>query len=232
MVVPRPAAVRVTALRATWRDGDPRETLKMSASRLAALTGSSDAETVEIPVRPKNTAKPLRPCIGIDPGQDAAGLSLVAPCGRVAASTHAGCWPKRNEPDPLGAAVARVFEQWDPSWTSRPIVCVEVPQNGTHASRGGVRLAEGMILSRLHTALLHCGGLRRADVVRVEPREWRATDGPRPGDREAWKSWALRQANVYVPSRELFVADEAEAVLIGLFGWATQKGGPCDPGTR
>src|SRR5690606_31483646 len=95
-----------------------------------------------------------------------------------------------------------VAEQWMPvargKWTPRTIA-------GTGAQWG--RWAEQ----------LEIAGVSMRRVVRVEPHEWRAvTLGRRRLERDVWKGWAMQVAPAY--AGRLVGADEAEAVLIGLWG--------------
>lgn len=88
-------------------------------------------------------------------------------------------------------------------------VFVEVPQNGTHSSRGGVHFAAGMLVGDLANEL----DIRRSDVTKVMPREWRALvlEDPR-----ASKEDCVKRAKLYGGPYKS--EDEAESVLIGAHG--------------
>lgn len=88
-------------------------------------------------------------------------------------------------------------------------IYVEVPQNGTHASRGGVHFAAGMVVGRL------C--VRRRNVIRVTPSEWRKCLGLATRGKD--KDYYVAACHDLVPGTDAVTDhNEAEAILIGLYG--------------
>ena len=122
----------------------------------------------------------------IDPGSNSAGVAIYVGSDMVTSWTH------RLEKQSKRAGTA----------------VIEVPQNGTHRSRGGVMFAAG----RLYQSLCQKYG-SFPYVQFVTPSEWRVlVYGEEPPEGKA-KEFALRKAKelgVDVASH-----DEAEAVLIG-----------------
>ncbi|NIV38886.1 MAG: hypothetical protein GWN58_58560 [Anaerolineae bacterium] len=162
--------------------------------------------------------------IGVDPGQSSAGISVFSSDGSLVEHATVKVWCTDSCADAvrrLNQAIIRVFP--DHRWPMVPrrysaVVYCEIPQNGTHASRGGVHWAGGMLLMLLRLSF----DIRRRDVRLVKPDLWRRHYGKlRKGT--SWKAWSKRTAS------RLFAAeaesdDEAEAILIGAFG-AEQEGG-------
>lgn len=88
-------------------------------------------------------------------------------------------------------------------------VFVEVPQNGTHKSRGGVHWAAGMIVAKL---LSDKWAIKRSRVHKVTPREWR---GLLFGDEKTSKEKCVEWGRQYADCAS---DDEAEAICIGEYG--------------
>lgn len=86
-------------------------------------------------------------------------------------------------------------------------VYLEIPQNGTHASRGGVREAGGMAIANLN--------VRRPDVRRVTPNKWRAGLGLLT--KGAGKPYYVLEARKVPGAEEVEDHNEAEAILIGKY---------------
>lgn len=99
-------------------------------------------------------------------------------------------------------------------------VYIEVPQNGTHASRGGVHFAAGMALRSLCP---YQGNPRRSDVRRVTPTEWRKGLGL--ATRGVDKQYYVNAANDRLGRAPSIVDhNEAEACLIGLYAVSIEEG--------
>ena len=142
---------------------------------------------------------------GIDPGNDRAGLAAFVD-GSLA--WHATVCPWDMGPAPALPEPRRLR------------VYVEVPQNGTHKSRGGVHFAAGMLVDWL----LRSGaapGLKRRWVRKVEPRKWWATHGIDPKSEVSTKDQALKKVSWLA---EVESDDEADAILIGIHGCVTESG--------
>lgn len=89
---------------------------------------------------------------------------------------------------------------------------VEVPQHGTHQSRGGVHFGAGMVVADLVTLY----GLKRNQVKRVKPSQWRkAIFGKAEGTSDEWKERAVRKAIEMYEDYGLTDHNEAEAILLG-----------------
>ena len=155
--------------------------------------------------------------IGIDPGNKLAGISF---------------W--RCDTDGESLIHSETVEIWRSATTltnkthslllgaDRVRVFVEVPQNGTHKSREGVAWAGGMIVG---TLLAEGVPFLRAHVSKTEPREWRVVldefDEPEleaGDDKELACNIASRLGYQYSS------VDEAEAIMIGLYGCRVQQG--------
>jgi hypothetical protein len=165
------------------------------------------------------TATVLRPCIGIDPGNESAGIALVSPAGDLVASATVRIWT----PGSLELGVARLASEIMPDWRE-PLVALEKPSKGLgRDGYGGVREAGGFVLGEIVRRFRTL----RKDVRRPQASEWRKGEIV-PKDREAWKAWAISEATgacltAGVP--EPRTEDEAEAILIAFWGWASQPAG-------
>ena len=111
-----------------------------------------------------------------------------------------------------------VLNPWKnvPPWVDHegPVnVYVEVPQNGTHKSRGGVHWAAGMVMGHLAERFF----IPRSRVRKITPSTWREKV---LGDAKATKQDAVKAAETYLPParRKGLTHDEAEAILIGAYG--------------
>jgi hypothetical protein len=142
--------------------------------------------------------------VGIDPGNDSAGIAFLYD-GAYSASETRNPWS--------GGALWMPPRSWLAGPEARAKVFVEVPQNGTHKSRGGVHFAAGLIVGQ--SAL----EIRRQDVIKVTPREWRTGLGLE--DRGMGKGYFVAQAQAHFPSAVFDSDDEAEACLIALYGYRT-----------
>lgn len=147
--------------------------------------------------------------IGIDPGNDRAGISFWED-GRLLSSATVFAW---NPWEVQSAVPLRWLET-----SARTILYVEVPQNGTHASRGGVHWAAGMLVAPLVDLL----GVPRSRVVKVTPSVWRRGLGlpTRGQDKQRW----IDAARAVPGAGQIASHDEAEAVLIGRFGSEQEEG--------
>ena len=148
----------------------------------------------------------VRRVVGIDPGNVSAGVSFWEDGTLVGHGTVCP-WHKGG----LDDIIFSIPTLWCVR-TENIRVCAEVPQNGTHDSRGGVQRALGMLLGQLGTAL----PFRRRDLVRVRPREWREGE---LGDAKATKAECVARAARY--GGPYASEDEAEAVCIGAHGCRT-----------
>ena len=140
--------------------------------------------------------------IGVDPGNDSAGVPLWLD-GRCLSSATVHPWTE-NAPDLL---------EW-PEGVDEADVYVEVPQHGGHQSRGGVHWAAGMLVAQLCAQIR----IRRGRVKKVRPDDWRMGA---LGTKDVTKKDAERAAKCY--RKPINSHDEAEAVLIGMYG-EIQKG--------
>lgn len=137
---------------------------------------------------------------GVDPSNASAGVARWAesPAGWRCAESETLC-PWSEE---VSVAVA--------ARGGKSTAYVEVPQNGTHKSRGGVHWAGGMLIGSLRRVV----PLPRRNVKKVTPSRWRRlVFRNRPDD---WKLGALDVCAAM--GLEVDSEDEAEAVLIGLAG--------------
>ena len=133
--------------------------------------------------------------VGIDPGNKSSGVSV---------------WEDGE------LEYSHTVDPWNFGWeTSMPRfdgdvrVYVEVPQNGTHKSRGGVHFAAGLILSSLGSRIR----ILRRHVTKVIPATWRKGVGRDITlTKEEAVTYALRFRG------EITSHDEAEAILIGMYG--------------
>lgn len=148
--------------------------------------------------------------VGIDPGNESAGVCLWAPTLPLPEGGHAYEPVVSWTMSPWQATFVAPTWMQEPSIDLRHVAYVEVPQNGTHKSRGGVHWAAGMIVGRLLPAM----GLRRGDVTKVTPSRWRrAVFRKTPDDYKAEAVALCRLLGLEPRS-----VDEAEAVCIGLAG--------------
>lgn len=131
--------------------------------------------------------------IGVDPGNQLSGVSVWS-SSRLVRSLSYNPW-KNHAFYPLPMDTAKVY--------------VEVPQNGTHKSRGGVHWAAGMVVRNMMGPF----NIRRLNVKKIYPRTWRAyLDLPLTGPKQVY----IDAAREYAPDVE--DDNEAEAILIGLYG--------------
>ena len=105
----------------------------------------------------------------------------------------------------------------DRMYNTKQVVYCEVPQNGTHTSRGGVHWAGGMLLSSLNHKLTK--PVPRGNVRKVTPSRWRGWAGlpVRGTDEETMKEISMERVRTQfgiTPATD----DEAEAILIGYWG--------------
>ncbi len=138
----------------------------------------------------------FRLIIGVDPGNDCSGIAVFLD-GAYADSRHGSPWTT------------------DLTWALTPqpsasLRCyVEVPQNGTHTSRGGVHWAAGMVVSQI----LETRELARKDLRKVKPSIWRKGLGFSVC---LSKKRAVEEARRYHPA--VVDHNEAEAILIAAYG--------------
>lgn len=140
----------------------------------------------------------MRLDVGIDPGNESAGVAVFVDGQYAFSSTvHPRRWPTN-------------FPVWD---YDKIRLWVEVPQNGTHQSRGGVHWAAGMMEAHLSWTWKP---IKKKDVRKVFPRQWRAAFPP-PRQGESYKEYAIRY--VYQTyEEECDTHDRAEAVMIAKYG--------------
>lgn len=104
---------------------------------------------------------------------------------------------------------------------ARHVVYCEVPQNGTHTSRGGVNWAGGMLLSTLS----HNLGLNvsRRNIRKVKPSQWRKWSGlpTKHVDEDGLKTLAIEAVKERFDA-EVESDDEAEAILIAAIGYVRE----------
>ena len=155
--------------------------------------------------------------IGIDPGNKLAGISFWRCHQEQVELVHSETVKVWARPTLMLGETFRLLRDAD-----RVRVFVEVPQNGTHKSRGGVQWAAGMIVG---TLLAEGVPFLRAHVSKTEPREWRVVldefDEPEleaGDDKELACNIASRLGYQYSS------VDEAEAIMIGLYGCRVQQG--------
>ena len=100
--------------------------------------------------------------VGIDPGNDAAGISFWVD-GEYVSSRALRPWADdAGEYIPAPLFMRGAAAKWR--------IYVEVPQNGTHASRGGVHWAGGMLVAQLLDVIPE---LLRRHVKKITPNTWR-----------------------------------------------------------
>lgn len=151
------------------------------------------------------SARGPRTIVGIDASNERSGWAVwycPAPPARwrLASSGAASIWSGETAQESL---------EWFLDEIRGPLACaLEVPQNGTHASRGGVTFAGGVMVAPLIAA-----GLERKNLRKVQPRQWRKRvfGTLRPRD---WKAAAVGLCGLMGCPAESH--DEAEAILIGL----------------
>lgn len=146
----------------------------------------------------------MRYVIGIDPGQTMGGMALFVD-GELLRSCTVRPWS--------GAHLAECVDYLTaPVHRKRVKVFYEVPQNGTHSSRGGVQFGAGMYVQALRNRL----SIARSAKTGIYPRTWRAYHVARkkPAD---WKRWAIRTCKRKYQAKPAS-DDEAEAILIAAYG--------------
>ena len=166
--------------------------------------------------------------IGIDPSNECTGVSIWEG-GRLLSSTHYNPWRDR----------LLDFLDFPTHWRGlvKNRMYVEVPQHGTHTSRGGVHWAGGMVTAELLGLCTDYEGVFTALQVgppskpgkytkKITPDTWRrgwlhsvfsAPSTFLAGVVKGWtKDDALMYARRYKPEVESH--DEAEAILIGAYG--------------
>ena len=137
--------------------------------------------------------------VGVDPSNTRTGVSVW---NRGALVFSCSYDPWRDDPEDL--EVHLVGLKIDKVW-------IEVPQNGTHKSRGGVQRAGGMAVEKIRGI----SWFHRTKLRTVPPDAWRKNVlGCLPPEGEAKKS-ALRWAGGVKP---VTCHDEAEAICIGAHG--------------
>lgn len=140
---------------------------------------------------------------GVDPGNESAGVSMWVDGGLRWHST-VNIWDpwgeNQNQPPMLRGVRHRMF--------------VEVPQNGTHQSRGGVHWAGGMVAMWVGGTIAAGDRLLRSHVRKVTPDTWRKPLGIDP--KADTKEQAMQM--VELMGLEVESHDEAEAILIGMYG--------------
>lgn len=138
--------------------------------------------------------------VGIDPAQSQAGIAVVKD-GRVMSSASFCPWgPEAGELLDVVMAEADV-----------PLFICEIPQNGTHRSRGGVMFGAGLIFG----LLLEQWDIRRRDIEYVTPAVWRKAV---LGRSNADKGAAVRRAKRLLDGRSPADHNEAEAICIAVYG--------------
>jgi len=169
-------------------------------------------------------ARPGTLVVGVDPGNNRSGVSMWRDGSPVFSVTHEP-WALCAPSGPLRAHLEYATETGPCPDDVR--IFVEVPQNGTHKSRGGVHWAAGMVVARLQDTLQ----VRREKVHKVTPTRWRS---PLVGPAARVSQTVIgRGRRGSVPKAEVLALaddvaggwglsfdseDEAEAVLIGLYG--------------
>lgn len=152
--------------------------------------------------RKRGTLSPPRKIlISIDPGNTSAGVAYFVD-GTYAASQTVNPWD-----GPLTAPEC-LLEVLAHAEGTKIAVFVEVPQNGTHDSRGGVHWAAGMVVASLPVRI------KRHWVTKVKPLQWRRGSGL-PVDLSKERSVELAES---LSGRKVDSHDEAEAILIGAYG--------------
>lgn len=149
-----------------------------------------------------------RAVVGIDPGNDSAGISWWYE-GRCVHHATVKVW---------STDLDETFHiPWMPD-AETVIMYVEVPPQtnalGTPKSRAGVNFAAGMMVQLVR----ECFPVRRGAVHKIVPREWRMGVLGRNPKAAVAKEIARSMATEYAPM-PIVSDDEAEAVLIGLYGW-------------
>ena len=144
--------------------------------------------------------KPLM-VIAIDPGNESAGVAFIKgiPGDNLAVGslTHAP-WDWESIPMPMMEG-------------SRVQVFVEQPQHGAHKSRGGVERSGGMVLRALPK-------FPREKLTLVTPSQWRDPIKLFHPEYDETKEGAIKLVRK-IWEREVQSHDEAEAMLIALYGW-------------
>lgn len=152
--------------------------------------------------------------LGIDPGNESSGVALLRPDGTLVVSATVDPWAPAWE-----APFLEPILSWAP-WPGPFEVTLEVPQNGTHASRGGVQRAGGLLVGRLISATE--GRIRRSSLFPTTPSAWRKALGlPTKGaGKDVYVAAARERFGVSFRSH-----DEAEACLIA-YARLLRRGGP------
>lgn len=153
--------------------------------------------------------------VGVDPANKSAGVAMLADRGDGYLPTITMAfnpWDRGIFPGPWEADFWGLSSVTETSVARVPArVFVEVPQNGTHKSRGGVHWAAGMIVGRLLPSL----GFGRRNVRKLTPNEWRRTFfGRVPADSKASCVAFFRELVGEDPGCD----DEAEALAIAVAG--------------
>lgn len=140
--------------------------------------------------------------LGIDPGNDSTGWVLISPAedgNGLVAWTVGSPWR------------TRLSEKLIIGEYANAITYVEVPQNGTYASRGGVHWAAGM-------AVVLAGAVVRKNIRKIKPGDWWPLAGitSKSDDTKALaKKFALR----YLPRLPDDLPDDLyDAACIALYG--------------
>lgn len=141
--------------------------------------------------------------LGIDPSNKRVGWAVIGETGLLEDYGSFCPWKAQEYPEPIDALT----------------VYVEIPQHGTHSTRGGIHWSGGMAVSIL-------GPFDYSQVKKVLPNTWRSKVfgsrfSPRI-NRETWKRWGPMKC------KELFGIDpanddEAEAVLLAYYGHLVKR---------
>lgn len=143
--------------------------------------------------------------IGVDPGNASMGVSLWTADGQFLGSQTWNPWLVGAPELYLGVAGSK----------PRIHVWVETPSYGTPVTREGIAFAGGMAVNQIVQRF----GVKRRNVHKVKPGKWRRGVGMRTQgkSREQLKAMALRRVEL-LGIGPVGSDDEAEAVLIGLYG--------------
>lgn len=166
--------------------------------------------------------------IAIDPGQAAGGVAVHTEASLVTSIQVNDPWSYlESEHGPvskLDAMAIHVSKCIQELGGGVVRVVYERPANGTHLQREGVTFGAGMYIQALKGVI----PIHRGHVSRVTPNQWRAkvlpvvgwTGKHKPRTREDWKKWAIQTAKKTYEHPNPG-EDEAEAILIGLYGVLT-----------
>lgn len=134
--------------------------------------------------------------VAIDPGNDATGIALYED-GVLLFSEVLCPWTEPPADEVGDDRIDRLY--------------VEVPQSGTHDSRGGVHFAAGMVVGLLASY----GAVTRSRVTKVTPNQWRR--GLDLLTKGVGKPYYVLEARKVPGAERVEDHNEAEAILIGKY---------------